>query len=734
MILKFNLYSYLVVIMMTSVIQVAVAQEKCATVPYNQHLQDKHTGIDRQEIFEKWIEEKKQDKARQPKLYGVQEETVYIIPVVVHVVYYEDGEGNQTANIPDEQIISQINVLNEDYRRLNYDTLYTPGIFQPVAADTRIEFHLAQRDPNGAPTTGIERLAGPKSSWNPNSLSDDILLKSLSLWPPEDYMNIWVTDLTNDFLGYAQYPLTDLPGSLPPFDRETDGVVIDYRVFGSIDKGSFPNIRLNYDLGRTTTHEVGHFLGLRHIWGDSNQCGATDYCDDTPDQETSYSSCTNIIGFSCGSEDMYQNYMDYTYDACMNLFTQDQKERMRIVMENSPRRASLLTSSGLLPPDSVSNILIVRDILNPAVISCESEFLPEISLQNNGNNLISNFEVEVKLDELTYPAERFDIPIETGQTLDLSLINIVGDAPLLKGQHYMSFRITKVNGVDSINYPRKQLSAYFVSSDREDFAPFREEFDDPDIQVSPWAVYNPDNGITWNISSVPVNNKNNRSVKMGMFDYNILGQEDWLISPVLDFSEAPDASMTFDYSYARYDMVRQDLLEILVSVDCGRTFPFTVYSATSNQLAIRDFANGWIPQVTADWRREFVDLTDYAGMQEVRIAFRTTNGFGNNLYLDNIEFHVTGFGDTIVLEKNTMLIHPNPSMNGTFYVTFNAEERQPVDIQVVDMLGKKILEKRIELGLNQTTVFDLIGHRNGVYLVQVQGSSFRKAARVVIDK
>lgn len=733
MILKFNLNRSLFVILSTLILRVAVAQEKCATVPYNQHLQEKHIGIDRQEIFEKWIAEKKQEKARQPKLFGIQEEPVYVIPVVIHVVYYDDGEGNLIGNITDEQIISQINVLNEDYRRLNYDTVYTPGIFKPVAADTRIEFRLAQRDPNGAPTTGIERLSGPKSSWNPNSLSDDILLKSLSLWPPEDYMNIWVTDLSSDFLGYAQYPLTDLPGSLPPFDRETDGVVIDYRVFGSIDKGSFPDIRLNYDLGRTTTHEVGHFLGLRHIWGDSDNCGATDYCEDTPDQETSYSSCTNILGFSCGSEDMYQNYMDYTYDACMNLFTQDQKERMRIVMDNSPRRASLLTSSGLFPPDSVSNILIVRDILKPARISCESEFLPEISLQNTGNNLITNFEVEITLDDTTYPAERFDIPIEKGETLELNLQNIVVESALQKGQHYMNFKIRSVNGVDTINYPRKEMSEYFVSSDRKDFAPFREEFDDPDIQTSPWVVFNPDKSITWNVSSVPVNNKNNRSADIKMFDYNILGQEDWLISPVLDFSQAPDASMTFDYSYARYDPFRQDLLEILVSVDCGQTFPFTVYTATSNQLAIRDFNNGWIPQVSADWRREFVDLTDFAGMGEVRIAFKTTNGFGNNLYLDNIEFHVTGFSD-IVLEKNAMLIHPNPSTDGTFYVTFNADERQPVDIQVIDMLGKRIVEKRIELGLNQTTVFDLIGYRNGVYLVQVQGSSFRKAARVVIDK
>lgn len=710
------------------------AQEKCATVPYNQHLQDEGTQINRLENFEKWIIQKKRERERQPKLFGIQEEPIYVIPVVVHVIYYEDPEGNPVGNISDEQIFSQINVLNEDYRRQNYDTIFTPEYFLPFATDTRIEFHLAQRDPSGAPTTGIVRLEGPKSSWNPNNVSDDTLLKSLSFWPPEDYMNIWVTNLSGDFLGYAQYPFTDLPGSLPPFNRETDGVVIDYGVFGSIDKGPFPNIRLNYDRGRTTTHEIGHFLGLRHIWGDSDQCGATDYCDDTPDQEFSYSSCTNILGFSCGSEDMYQNYMDYTYDACMNIFTGDQMARMRIVLENSPRRASLLTSSGLIPPDTVSNILIVREILNPDNISCQLVFAPEISIQNIGNNPISTFEVEVTLDEFIYPAEIFNILVQTGETLDLSLSGIVDGIELEKGQHFMNILVKNVNGVDTINYPRKHISKYFVSSDREEFVPYREQFTDTDIKQSLWAVYNPDNSVTWKLGSVPVNGKNNQAAFIKMFDYNIPGQEDWLISPVLDFSNAPDANFTFDYSYARYDTIRLDLLEILVSVDCGETFPFTVYTANSDQMAIRDFTSSWIPLVNTDWKSEYVDLSDFVGMEDVRIAFRTTNGFGNNLYLDNIEFHVTGFSDTIKLNENAILIHPNPSSSGAFYVTINLQDRQPVDFRVINVLGKKIIEKRIDLALNQTIGFDLVGYQNGVYLIQVEGPTFRKTARVVIDK
>ncbi|MBR9998579.1 MAG: zinc metalloprotease, partial [Cyclobacteriaceae bacterium] len=525
-----NLYPVLSLGILLMLGDMVNAQEKCTTVPYNQQLDSRKTGYQRKEIFEKWIGQKREQRQSEMRISGTKEEPIYIIPVVVHVVYHEDS-GIEVGNIPDEQILSQISVLNEDYRRNNPDTVNTPENFIPVAADTRIEFRLAQRDPYGAPTTGIVRLEGPKSSWNANSIADDQLLKSLSFWPPEDYMNIWVTDLSGDFLGYAQYPQTDLPGSLPPYDRETDGVVIDYQVFGSKGMGSFPGLRVNFDQGRTTTHEVGHYLGLRHIWGDSDVCGATDYCEDTPDQETNYFSCTDVAGFSCGNQDMYQNYMDYTYDVCMNIFTFDQMERMRIVMENSPRRASLLNSPALLPPDTVSNILIVREIIRPADISCEMMLDPEIRIQNIGNNPISDFEVQVTLDQTEYPVRQFDIFLETGATQELSLLEIVGDVELEKGQHYIQVRIRNVNGVDSINYPLKSVFKYFVNSDDEEFVPFREKFQQEDISNSSWVIYNPDNNITWQIGSVPLNRDPNNAAFIRMFDYNIPDQRDWLVSP-----------------------------------------------------------------------------------------------------------------------------------------------------------------------------------------------------------
>ena len=350
----------------------------------------------------------------------------------------------------------------------------------------------------------LSRVQGTKTEWNAQSSSDNVELKSLSMWPPEDYLNIWVTNLANNFLGYAQYPITSLPGSVPPFDRETDGVVIHYLAFGSRTYGSF-NLFNSYDRGRTTTHEIGHYLGLRHIWGDVVGCDGTDYCDDTPQAEDSYSSCSNIDPESCGSEDMYQNYLDYSYDRCMNIFTSDQMDRMRIVLENSPRRFSLLSSPGLNPPTGDQNILVVRDILNPADISCDNSFQPGISVQNNGSNEITSYTVNLILEGTEFNIEINGDTILPGAVKVLDLTPQVGMIELEDRQYYLKAGIINPNGVDTLDLSEFDLEKYFLVNSQEDFAPFLSKFESTDFDMSLWSVYNPDNDIGWQIEDVPVN-------------------------------------------------------------------------------------------------------------------------------------------------------------------------------------------------------------------------------------
>lgn len=280
-------------------------------------------------------------------------EEVIRIPVVVHVVHDQKDNtigGLNNPNITVEQIRSQIEVLNEDYRRKPG----TPGFNNnPLGADSHIEFYLAEYDPDGYFTDGITRhqyLA--KSSFNP--FSDADLLAEIAYWPTDKYLNIWVCRLSNSYLGIAQFPSVDrIPGldTANEPNEKTDGVIIDFRYFGRKTGAITSKI---YNLGRTTTHEVAHWLGLIHTWGDTD-CG-TDYIEDTPPTkepnkvtvcQPKFSNCLGVT-----TRNMIENYLDYSPDSCMNIFTHDQVARMRAVLALSPRRASLVEYSkeGRLEP------------------------------------------------------------------------------------------------------------------------------------------------------------------------------------------------------------------------------------------------------------------------------------------------------------------------------------------------------------------------------------------------
>ncbi|MEZ4684942.1 MAG: M43 family zinc metalloprotease [Bacteroidia bacterium] len=252
---------------------------------------------------------------------------VVTIPVVVHVIYYR---RSSVQNISDAQIQSQIDILTEDFRRTNTDASQTRAEFAGVAVDTEIEFCLATVDPNGNSTNGITRTSSRTRTWG---LNDQMKFSSNGghdAWPASDYLNIWVCDISSGYLGYAQFP-----GG----PAATDGVVIDYAYFGNIGTATAP-----FHLGRTGTHEVGHWLNLRHIWGDGG-CSVDDFVGDTPLSDAPNYGCA-LSHASCGSTDMVENYMDYSDDACMNVYTFGQKLRMQALFGTGGARASLLNSNG----------------------------------------------------------------------------------------------------------------------------------------------------------------------------------------------------------------------------------------------------------------------------------------------------------------------------------------------------------------------------------------------------
>lgn len=248
------------------------------------------------------------------------------IPVVVHLLY-----SNAAENLPDSRIKAQIDALNRDFRRQNADSANTPARFRALAADMQIAFVLATVDPQGRATTGIVRKASPVSSWKDDDRIKFSAQGGDDAWDPQSYLNLWVGP-SQQMLGYATVPGTA---------ADRDGVVIATSVFGDALGG-------NFGMGRTAVHEVAHWIGLKHIWGDS-YCG-DDKVDDTPQQGNFTSGCPTTFRSTCSNGtlgDMYMNYMDYTYDACMNLFTAGQKGRARAFFLPGAPRNAMLSSKGL---------------------------------------------------------------------------------------------------------------------------------------------------------------------------------------------------------------------------------------------------------------------------------------------------------------------------------------------------------------------------------------------------
>ena len=327
----------LVIVVLLNVFFANAQQRNCGTMQHLDEIRQRDPGVDNRMDVENldikhWISNNTSSSKSMPN--------IITIPVVVHVIY-----KNSSQNISDAQIFSQIDILNEDFRMNNSDASSVPSAFAGAAADCEIEFCLAVRDPNGNVTTGITRTYTTTSSFSGYTSMKYSSTGGQDAWNTSDYLNIWVCNLASGLLGFATFP-----GG----NSSTDGVVCDYAYFGNTGTATSP-----YDLGRTATHEVGHWLNLYHIWGDS-YCG-NDYVSDTPKHEESNYGCPSYPhASSCSgtgsSGEMFMNYMDYTNDACMFMFSTGQKNRMRATLNGS--RSSLLSSLGcqvVYPPIILSS-------------------------------------------------------------------------------------------------------------------------------------------------------------------------------------------------------------------------------------------------------------------------------------------------------------------------------------------------------------------------------------------
>lgn len=314
--MKKFLVTFILVLLTLTTTQNLFSQRDCHTMDHLHDMQEKDPTIYQKMLR---IEDHTQSFERSPLLRS---EKTIIIPVVFHVLFNTTSE-----KITKDVLQSQIDVLNEDFQRLNADQTN----LWSQAANVNIEFRLATVAPDKSATDGMLHKFTNKSFFQAN---DDMMFDSKggsNAWPTDQYLNIWVCDLFGNKIGYAQ-----LPGGGA---FETDGVVLDYLAVGRTYNSS------KFGLGRTGTHEVGHWLNLRHIWGDGD-CDKDDFVADTPPSSYPTFGCQSDKT-TCGSLDMTGNFMDYSNDQCMNLFTEGQKNRMRALFNTGGFRASILRSPGL---------------------------------------------------------------------------------------------------------------------------------------------------------------------------------------------------------------------------------------------------------------------------------------------------------------------------------------------------------------------------------------------------
>lgn len=390
-------------------------------------------------------------------------QSVFNIPVIVHIVHNGETVNTISAtsgnNLNAAQIIDQINILNRDFNGTNPDTSSIPAPFKPFLGKFKINFCLAVVNPTGGVLAepGIDRINRNSKGWTAPPYSSTYCsstIKPQSIWDVNRYFNIWVLPLGSSLLGFATFPNPATSGlgglSAPYGDATSDGVVILNTAFGSngTAAGNAP-----YNLGRTTTHEVGHWLGLRHIWGDGT-C-QNDFCNDTPQHSNStfgcpsYPNATGCAGFPSPPGRMFMNFMDYTNDACMYMFTKDQAYRAQLIMTHSPIRHALLTSTVCNLP-SVTNDLGIMYVEAPTysqVINCDNFVNPVFRVKNYGSNSITAATFTYNINGANTQTYNWTGSLAPNASVTINLPTING---VPNGTNGFNVRITSVNaGVDT---------------------------------------------------------------------------------------------------------------------------------------------------------------------------------------------------------------------------------------------------------------------------------------------
>ncbi len=637
-------------------------------------------------------------------------EIVYTIPVVFHIIHNYGLE-----NISDEQVYDAMRILNEDFNKLNADTSQVISSFKSIIGNANIRFKLAQKDPFGNCTNGITRDASMETYLG-NNIWGNTSTADINRWPRNKYLNIWVVAaIENGSAGY-----TYNPGAVSN-NSKLDGIVIINKYIGSI--GTSDSIK-----SRALTHEVGHWLNLKHTWGGTNDpgcdgkttvttnpcygkdnCSADDDVTDTPN--TVGSTVCNLNYVSCGALSNVQNYMEYSY--CSKMFTQGQASRIRASITSSiAQRSTLWSPSNLLATgtnDSYNSLCYV-DFSADKSIACVGQNISFKDVSYNGSNTWT----------WSFPGANL-----TGSSLQNPVINYTNP-----GTYDIS--LTVGNGIDSKKVEKKGFITILPLQGA--VLPFNENFETIQNFSNNWNIQNSDNGVTWQ----PNNSASTGaySVKINNFS-NDSGRVDVLTSNNIDLKGKKSIVVSFKVAYAQKKSGNNDALKVYVSNDCGKSWSIR-FIKTGNMLSgglTQDL--DFIPSASQWQEFKIVNIPTTYFVSNFRIKFEFTSGNGNNIYLDDINIYDPTF--TYVKDFSSISsfnIYPNP-LEETTTIDFELLKAQKINLSVLDLLGKEITvikneytkEGEHRLNLSKTA----LGLNKGVYFILLKSDDYKQARKIIVN-
>jgi hypothetical protein len=595
------------------------------------------------------------------------------IPVVVHIV------------LPNPEIVTDadieyfINALNRDFSGLNADSA-NGAPFYNVRGHSLLRFQLARRTPAGLLTNGIERKVGNVliggTTYQPIKHTSD---GGLDPWDVTQYYNIWVGGASGGLLGIAptigvgnQTETTTSPVGI-------DGVCVNYQAFVNNPCYTIPA----FNLARTGIHEVGHNFGLYHTF--QGGCGNADFnqilapaaglpaallspADDTPAHANPTSGCpTGAQATGCASSPnppgkMYQNYMDYTDDACYSMFTDGQVERMHYIVETF--RPGYLTTQGHIPPAGTltlnsaaagsvnpggSEVIGCTSVSYPSTLNCGGNFQPKFRFRNDGTTTITSISAGYILDN--------QLPVFGGPYTGLNVgmgKSAVLTLPALSptpGTHTLKFFTYNPNGSPDQAVANDTVVVNFTVATGQNL-PLTESFTSTTFPPAGWTRVNPDNGITWQRwtgtgpTGVPFSAPASATINLYNYGGAAANHKDWLWTPPVNPGTPGDSViLTFRLAHRQYSTV-SDSMELVYSTDCGATFQrlanYYKWSGGTGANALATVTpsttSNWGPTGAADWRLERIAFlpSDLGSPATIQIGWRTTNKFGNNVYIDDI--------------------------------------------------------------------------------------------------